>query len=106
MSYATAKNNMIGAPSEASLVSENGTLAYNSHALAELAKRIDERVEGFRGLADFVAGTEPQDTVSNGALRPVSSGLVAEIRERIMAIETRISHLAYEYGRLERAIRG
>lgn len=86
-------------PSEANL-------SYHCAALGEILKRIDERWEGMRNLADFVAGSQNEVAgKSSLGLTAVPNGLSAEIGERISAIETRLNAIAHEFGRLERAIR-
>jgi hypothetical protein len=87
-------------------VDEN-SLSYHALALAELVKRAEERLEGLRSLADFVAGGEP--TGNGGAIggpKAVALGLGMEMCERIMMLEQRLNAMAHEFGRLDRAIRG
>ncbi len=84
---------------------DDTSLARQAEALAELVKRADERLDGLRSLADFVAGGEPTANSASG-LKPVPFGLGAEMRERITALENRLNSMAHEFGRLDRAIRG
>jgi hypothetical protein len=90
-------------------VSERGpddaSMARHAEALAELVKRADERLDGLRSLADFVAGGDPTANGASGP-KPVPLGLGAEMRERITALENRLNAMAHEFGRLDRAIRG
>jgi len=84
---------------------DDTSLARHLGALVELVKSADERLEGLRSLADFVAGGESTAKDSGGP-KAVPSGLGAEMRERITALEIRFFAMAHEFGRLDRAIRG
>ena len=86
----------------ANCTSETAGLLSHVSSLDEVLSRLNERLENLRSLADFVSGVSLQ----NGAEGPKTNslGLVDRFGERISAINLVLNAIAYEAGRLQRAI--